>query len=70
MMDGDRQSNGPKIPISGAAGAGIYSALFNLSMRCGPGSVTISKERVAGGGYVYVISPHEPPERPALKRQE
>lgn len=70
-MDGDSHANnGPKIPIGGPAGASIYAALFRLSMRCGPGAVTISKERVAGSGYVYVISPHEPPERPALKLQE
>jgi len=68
MMDGDRAReipSGPKIPIGGPAGAAIYAALFRLSTRYGPGAVTISKERVAGGGYVYVLSNHEPPDKPA-----
>lgn len=64
MMDGDFSGNGPKIPIPGAAGAAIYTALMRLAMLCGEGGVTIRKERVAGSGYVYTIGNHEPPARP------
>jgi hypothetical protein len=31
-------------------------------MKAGPGGVTIKKERVAGGGYVYTIGHHAEPE--------
>ena len=47
---------GPKIPIPGAAGAAIYSALHGLAMRPGGGMITIAKKPVAGGGYVYEIA--------------
>ncbi len=55
MRDG-HYNDGPKIPIPGAAGATIYAALQSLAMRPGEASVNISKRKVAGGGYVYVIS--------------
>ena len=48
--------NGPKIPIPGAAGASIYAALQSLALHCGEATVTITKARVAGGGYSYWIS--------------
>ena len=62
MRDGEEC--GPKIPIPGAAGAAIFAALKALAMRPGGGSVTISKDRVAGGGYVYSIGCNEQPARP------
>jgi hypothetical protein len=65
MRDGD--DHGPRIPIPGAAGAAIYIALQRLATLCGEGGITIKKERVAAGGYVYTIGNHEPPERPARK---
>ena len=54
-----------KIPITGAAGEAVYAALLHLSTHCGECGVTIKKERVAGGGYVYTIGNHEPPVKPA-----
>lgn len=65
MRDGD--DSGPKIPIPGAAGAAIYLALQRMACCCGECGITIKKERVAAGGYVYTIGNHEPPERPARK---
>ncbi len=55
MRDGN-YDDGPKIPIPGAAGATIFAALKSLAMRSGEASVNISKRKVTGGGYVYVIS--------------
>jgi hypothetical protein len=48
--------NGPKIPIPGVAGATIFSALQSLALYCGEATVTITKARVAGGGYSYWVS--------------
>ena len=61
-----RADDSPKIPVPGAAGAAIFIALKGLAMKSGPGGVTIKKERVAGGGYVYVIGHHEQPDNPVL----
>lgn len=55
MRDGAHE-DGPKIPIPGAAGAMVFAALKSLALFCGEASVNISKRKVAGGGYVYVIS--------------
>jgi hypothetical protein len=63
-MRGDGQDHGPRIPIPGGAGATIYEALSRMAMHCGECGITIKKERVAGGGYVYVIGTNEPPARP------
>lgn len=54
----------PKIPIPGQAGTAIYETLRRMAMHPGECGVTIKKERVAGGGYVYVIGTNEPPARP------
>lgn len=67
MRDGDGIDAGPKIPIPGAAGAAIFVALQRMAMHCGECGLVIKKERVAGGGYIYSIGNHEPPERPARK---
>ena len=66
MRDGDE--SGPKIPIPGAAGAAIFIALQRMATHCGEVALTISKERVAAGGYVYTISNSQPPARPVTKR--
>jgi hypothetical protein len=63
-MRGDGENHGPKIPIPGAAGATIYEALRRMAMRPEECGITINKERVAGGGYVYVIGTNEPPAKP------
>ncbi len=63
-MRGDGEENGPKIPIPGAAGAAIFSALKGLSLLAGSGSVTIIKERSPHGGYTYLIGHNETPARP------
>lgn len=56
--------SGPKIPIPGAAGQTIAAALARMSAHCGEVELTIKKERVAGGGYVYTITNTHPPARP------
>lgn len=56
MSKKHEQDNGPKIPIPGAAGMGIFAALQGLAMTPGPGIVTICKKPVAGGGYIYEIA--------------
>ena len=58
------ENGSPKIPIPGAAGAAIYAALKGLSVLCGDGSVTIIKERLPAGGYVYLIGNNHTPARP------
>lgn len=63
-MRGDGEDTGPRIPIPGAAGAAIYAALKGLSVHCGDGTVTIIKERLPGGGYVYLIGQNDNPARP------
>jgi len=63
-MRGDGENNGRKIPIPGAAGETIYAALARMATYCGECGVTIRKERVAGGGYVYTIGTNEPPAKP------
>jgi hypothetical protein len=60
----DDLSGTPKIPIPGPAGAAIEQSLRRMAMRAGECSITIKKERVAGGGYVYIIGTNEPPARP------
>lgn len=55
-MSGETQPNGPKIPIPGAAGAAIFAALMRLAMQCGDGAVTIRKQRLPSGGYVYEVA--------------
>lgn len=52
----ERDPAGPKIPIPGAPGAAIYAVLMRLSMICGDASVTITKERLPGGGYAYLTA--------------
>jgi hypothetical protein len=54
----ERDPTGPKIPIPGAPGAAIYSALMRLAMFCGDATVTIRKERLPQGGYTYQIANH------------
>ena len=56
-----------KIPISGIAGEAIYAALLHMSTFCGEYDLTIKKERVAGGGYVYTLSTHEPAAIPQVR---
>lgn len=53
------------VPISGAAGAAIYAALKGLAMHAGESTVTIKKERVAQGGYVYLVATNRSPALPA-----
>ena len=67
MKDGD-EPTGPKVPIPGAAGAAIAVALQRMATHCGETILTIKKERVAGGGYAYVISNNQPPARPVSNR--
>lgn len=62
-MKGDGDAPMLKIPIPGAAGAAIHAALSRMALCCGECGVTIKKERVAGGGYVYTIGNHETPAR-------
>ncbi len=64
-MKANGEDSGPKIPIPGPAGEAIYVALQRMAVHYGECAITISKERVAGGGYVYTIGNHEPPARPA-----
>lgn len=54
MNNGNQKS--PQIPIPGAAGEAVRAALQSLAMHVGEASVNISKQRVATGGYTYVIS--------------
>ncbi len=54
-------------PIPGAAGEAVRLALQRMALNCGECTITISKERVPGGGYVYTIANHEPPAVPARK---
>lgn len=61
--------NGPKIPIPGTAGATIAAALKHLALHCGEGSVKITKQRVATGGYIYVVSNHTDPATGELERK-
>lgn len=67
MRDGD-EASGPKVPIPGAAGVAIGVALQRMATHCGETVLTIKKERVAGGGYAYVISNNSPPGNPVHKR--
>lgn len=66
MRDGD-ETSGPRVPIPGAAGTTIAVALQRMATHCGETVLTIKKERVAGGGYAYVISNHNPPGHPVPK---
>lgn len=63
-MRGDGEDNGPRVPIQGPAGAAIFAALKGLAMHCGDGQVTIKKERLPQGGYVYLIGQNDNPARP------
>jgi hypothetical protein len=67
MRDGDGDGGSPRIPIPGAAGDAIYAALQRMAVHFGECALTIKKERVAGGGYIYTIGNHEPPARPVRK---
>ncbi len=57
----------PKIPIPGAAAEIIRTALARMAAHCGEYRLTISKERLPGGGYSYSVANHEPPARPVMK---
>ena len=57
--------SGPRIPIAGAAGEIIARALARLATHCGEQTLSIAKERVAGGGYVFTVKVSTPPEKPA-----
>jgi len=46
----------PRLPIPGAAGVSINAALASMAMHAGAMSITITKSRVAGGGYAYSIA--------------
>lgn len=67
-MRDDNEPAGPKVPIPGAAGAAIAVALQRMATHCGETVLTIKKERVAGGGYAYVITNNQPPARPVPQR--
>jgi hypothetical protein len=64
FADYDDLSGSPKVPIPGAAGVAISESLRRMAMHAGECGITIKKERVAGGGYVYIIGTNEPPARP------
>lgn len=66
-MRGDDGYDTPKIPIPGPAGAAIFVALHRMATHCGECGITIKKERVPGGGYVYTIGNHEMPARPVRR---
>jgi hypothetical protein len=51
----------PKIPIPGAQGQAVAAALSALAMHPGSMIVTIAKERLPQGGYIYLISKTQPP---------
>lgn len=59
MRDGD--ISGPRIPIPGPQGSAVAAALNALVMHPGEMIVTIRKERVPRGGYIYLISKTQPP---------
>ena len=67
-MRDDNEPTGPKVPIPGAAGVAIAVALQRMATHCGETILTIKKERVAGGGYTYVIINNQPPARPVPTR--
>jgi hypothetical protein len=48
--------NADAFPIPGAAGAAVRAALRSMSLYPGETSVTVKKERLPGGGYVYLIA--------------
>jgi hypothetical protein len=64
-MRRDDDAPGPRIPISGEAGAAIFTALHSLAMHCGESVVTIKKQRRPGGGYQYLVADRNSPVRPA-----
>lgn len=49
-----------RIPITGTAGAAIYAALKGMAMHPGEMTLTIKKERVAQGGYIYLTGIQKP----------
>lgn len=57
----DEANHGPRIPIPGNAGEAIRAALSSLAMHPGEMVLTIKKERIAQGGYIYLISKTQPP---------
>jgi hypothetical protein len=61
MRDGEESA--PRIPIPGVAGEAIRAALMKMATTCGETVLTIKKERVAGGGYAYVLTNNQPPAR-------
>jgi hypothetical protein len=57
----DDANTGPRIPIPGTAGEAIKGALVALAMHPGEMLLTIKKERLPQGGYIYLISKTQPP---------
>ncbi len=51
----------PRIPIPGKHGSAVAAALNAMVMHPGEMIVTIKKEKLAQGGYVYLISQTQPP---------
>lgn len=56
LAEAKQPEHGPRVPIPGAAGASIYAALSGMAMHAGPMTITITKSRMAGGGYAYSIA--------------
>lgn len=56
-----RDDPGPRIPIPGPQGGSVAAALNALVMHPGEMIVTIKKERLPQGGYIYLISKTQPP---------
>ncbi len=63
-----RDDGAPRIPIPGTAGEAIRAALNSLAMYPGEMTVTIKKERLPQGGYIYQIAKIQPPDSPATVR--
>jgi len=53
--------NADSFPIPGAAGAAVRAALRAMSLYPGETSVTVRKEKLPGGGYVYLIAESQTP---------
>ncbi len=62
------ENNGPKIPISGAAGETIRAGLLRVATFPGEITFMLQKQRTLGGGYVFTVTVTQPPAGPVTKR--
>lgn len=56
-------------PIPGAAGVAALAALRAIALYPGEAVLTVKKERLTGGGYIYLIAETQTPHSTQPKEQ-